>query len=56
MSGSDDGKKIVAKMVDEIIEELKSQEYEDAISQYDDDDDDDDDLAGLLDGLGISLS
>ena len=48
MSGSDDGKKIVAKMVDEIIEELKSQEYED--------DDDDDDLAGLLDGLGISLS
>ena len=58
MSGSDDGKKVVAKMVDEIIEELKSQEYEDAISQYDDDDDDDDDddLAGLLDGLGISLS
>ena len=56
MSGSDDGKKVVAKMVDEIIEELKSQEYEDAISQYGDDDDDDDDLAGLLDGLGISLS
>ncbi len=55
MSGSDDGKKIVAKMVDEIIEELKSQDYEDAISQYDDDDDDDD-LSGLLDGLGISLS
>lgn len=56
MSGSDDGKKIVAKMVDEIIEELKAQDYEDAISQYDDDDDDDDDLSGLLDGLGISLS
>jgi len=57
MSGSDDGKKVVAKMVDEIIEELKSQDYEDAISQYDDDDDDDDDdLSGLLDGLGISLS
>jgi len=59
MSGSDDGKKVVAKMVDEIIDELKSQDYEDAISQYgddDDDDDDDDDLAGLLDGLGISLS
>ena len=55
MSGSDDGKKVVAKMVDEIIEELKSQDYEDAISQYDDDDDDDD-LSGLLDGLGISLS
>ena len=57
MSGSDEGKKIVAKMVDEIIDELKSQDYEDAMSQYDDDDDDDDDgLAGLLDGLGISLS
>jgi len=57
MSGSDEGKKIVEKMVDEIIEELKSQDYEDAMSQYDDDDDDDDDgLAGLLDGLGISLS
>lgn len=55
MSGSDDGKKVVAKMVDEIIEELKSQEYEDAISQYDDDDEDDG-LSGLLDGLGISLS
>ena len=57
MSGSDEGKKIVAKMVDEIIDALKSQDYEDAMSQYDDDDDDDDDgLAGLLDGLGISLS
>ena len=57
MSGSSDGKKIIAKMVDEIIDELKSQDYEDAISQYEDDEDDDDDgLAGLLDGLGISLS
>lgn len=57
LSGSDDGKKIVSKMVDEIIEELRQQDYEDAMSQYDDDDDDDDDgLSGLLDDLGISLS
>jgi|TARA_R110000796_G_scaffold74446_1_gene167511 hypothetical protein len=55
MSGSSDGKKIISKMVDEIIDELKSQDYEDAISQYDDDDEDDG-LSGLLDGLGISLS
>lgn len=56
LSGSDDGKKIVSKMVDEIIEELRQQDYEDAMSQYDDDDDDDDGLSGLLDDLGISLS
>ena len=55
LSGSDDGKKIVSKMVDEIIEELRQQDYEDAMSQYDDDDDDDG-LSGLLDDLGISLS
>jgi len=58
MSGSDDGKKIVSKMVDEIIEELQSQEYEDAMDQYSDDDEDDDDggLSDLLGDLGISLS
>jgi len=57
MSGSDEGKQIVSKMVDEIIDELKSQDYEDAMSQFDDDDDDDDNgLAGFLDDLGISLS
>ena len=57
MSGSDDGKKIVSKMVDEIIEELQSQEYEDAMDQYSDDDEDDDGgLSDLLGDLGISLS
>jgi len=58
MSGSEEGKKIVAKMVDEIIDELKSQDYEDAMSQYsyDDDEDDDDGLAGFLGDLGISLT
>jgi hypothetical protein len=57
LSGSEEGKQIVSKMVDEIIEELRQQDYEDAMSQFDDDDEDDDDgLAGLLGDLGISLS
>ena len=44
-------------MVDEIIEELQSQEYEDAMDQYSDDDEDDDGgLSDLLGDLGISLS
>ena len=48
-------------MVNEIIEELKGYEYEDAMSQYTDDDDDDDDdsddgLSDLLGDLGISLT
>ena len=44
LSGSDEGKKIVSNMVDEIINELKGYEYEDAMSQYSDDDDDDDEV------------
>jgi len=56
MSGSVKGKKIVAKMVDEIIDELKSQDYEDAMTQFDDEDDDDGGLEDLLGGLGITLS
>ena len=58
MSGSDEGKQIVSRMVDEIIDELKSQDYEDAMSQFDDEDEDDNDdgLAGFLGDLGISLS
>ena len=57
LSGSEEGKKIVSNMVDEIIEELQSQDYEDAMSQYDDDDEDDNEgLAGFLGDLGISLS
>ena len=44
-------------MVNEIIEELKGYEYEDAMSQYTDDDDDSDDgLSDLLGDLGISLT
>jgi hypothetical protein len=54
ISGSEEGKKIVDNMVKEIIEEIKNQDYEDAMSK--DDDDDDDSLEGFLGGLGISLS
>ncbi len=59
LSGSDEGKQLVSKMVNEIIEELKGYEYEDAMSQYSDDDDDDDSdggLSDLLGDLGISLT
>jgi len=55
LSGSEKGKQIVSRMVDEIIEELSQQDYEDAISDYDDDDDDSG-LEGLLGDLGISLT
>lgn len=46
------GKQIVDKMVKEIIQELKAQEYEDAMGS----DDDDDDLDDFLSNLGISLN
>jgi len=56
LSGSDEGKQLVSKMVDEIISDLKEQDYDDAMSQYRDDDDDDMDLDDLLGDLGISLT
>lgn len=58
LSGSEEGKKIVSNMVDEIIDELKGYDYEDAMSQYSDDDDDDDEggLEDFLGDLGISLT
>lgn len=57
LSGSEEGKKLVSDMVNEIISELKQQEYDDAMSQYSNDDDDDDmDLDDLLGDLGISLT
>lgn len=43
ISGSSEGKKLVEKMVNEIISELNQQEYDDAMSQYSNNDDDDDD-------------
>ena len=50
MSGSDRGKKMVQKMVNEIIEELKQEDFEDSMGGEDDDDDDMDDF---LNSLGI---
>ena len=46
------GKQIVDKMVKEIIQELKNQEYEDAMGS----EDDDEDLDNFLSNLGISLN
>ena len=56
LSGSNEGKEFVSKMVDEIISDLKQQDYDDAMSQYRDDDDDDMDLDDLLGDLGVSLT
>lgn len=56
ISGAPEGKQIVEKMVDEIISELKQQDYDDAMSQYRDDDDDDVDLDDLFGDLGISFT
>jgi hypothetical protein len=50
------GKQIVKRMVDEIIEELKKYDYEDAISSNDEDEEDDDDFRNFLGDLGIDLS
>ena len=56
ISGSQEGKDFIENMVNEIISELKQQEYDDAMSQYRDDDDDDMDLDDLLGDLGISFT
>ena len=52
LSGSEDGKKAVRAMVDEIIQEIKDEEYEKSMSQFRDDDEGFD-LDDFLDGLGI---
>ena len=54
LSETDKGRKIVKRMVDEIIEELRQYDYEDALSS--DDDEDEDDFRDFLGGLGIDLS
>lgn len=55
MGGTENGKKSVAKMVEEIIEELKGQAFEDALSG-DFNDDDDFNLDNFLGTLGIGPS
>lgn len=55
LRGSDLGKQIISKMVDQIIEDLKTEDYEQ--DQYDREyDDDDDGLSNFLGSLGIDLS
>jgi len=49
------GQKIVQRMVDEIIEELRQYDLEDALGG-DDDEEDDDEFRDFLGGLGIDLS
>jgi len=54
LSGSEDGKRAVRAMVDEIIQEIKDEEYEESMGQFRDDDEDEGfDLDDFLDGLGI---
>ena len=52
LSGSDRGKKMVQKMVDDIKDELQQEDYEDALGGGEDDDDDDD-MDDFLKSLGI---
>ena len=55
LSGSKQGKQIVKKMVDEIVEELRNEEYKSVIDLMSDEDDDDD-LTDFLGSLGIGPS
>lgn len=52
---SEKGQKIVQRMVDEIIEELRQYDLEDALGDSDDEEDDDE-FRDFLGGLGIDLS
>jgi len=50
LSGDSKGQQFIQRMVDDIIKELKDQEYRDAMG----DDEDDDDLSGIdFSDLGI---
>jgi len=53
---SEKGQKIVQRMVDEIVEELRQYDLDDALSGTVDVDDDDDEFRDFLGGLGIDLS
>ena len=55
LSGDKRGTQIMNRMVDDIIEQLQMEDYEDAMSAMEDDDEDDA-LDNLLGDLGISLS
>jgi len=57
LSGKPSGKKYIQDMVDEIVADLRSDEYNQAMGDEEDGDDDDDDgLGDFLGGLGIRRS
>jgi hypothetical protein len=60
LSGGPEGKRYIQRMVDDIISDLRSDEYNQAMGDEDDDDggddDDDDGLGDFLGGLGIRKS
>ncbi len=62
LSGSENGKRLMGELLKGIDEMFKDQDYQDAISQFQDDLDeitdntDDDDLSDLLGSMGIKLS
>ncbi len=57
LSGDKRGKDFIQRMVDEIVQELKQQDYDEAMGKYDDDEDEDGgpDISGLLGSLGIDM-
>ena len=57
LKGSTLGKEIISNMVDQIIQDLQSEDYEeDQYNREYGDDDDDDGLGGFLGSLGITFS
>ena len=56
MRGSAMGKSILSNMVDQIIQDLQNEDYEEDQYNREKDDDDDDGLGGFLGSLGITFS
>jgi len=50
------GKSILGNMVDQIIQDLQNEDYEEDQYNREKDDDDDDGLGGFLGSLGITFS
>jgi len=56
LTNSEKGEKIVKRMVDEITEELRQYDLEDALGDIENDEEDDDEFRDFLGGLGIDLT
>lgn len=56
LAGNARGKKYIQNMVDEIVAQLREQEYEQSMGGEDEDDEDDDNFDDFLGGLGIRRS